>query len=176
MEISPSVRDFRFRVARFVELTLFRLGALLLPGDISALLSTALPVMIALKAIVRVWSVCEIYSAQILRRSDAGADGWRRVPGFLIAAPNYSTWIVVSHSPLFSKAAIPFGLPCSFASYRRIAGRFRRMEGLLRKEMYLKWRSVAGLARRLMNPPERSEVGCPATEAGPEVLGRDFLI
>ncbi len=37
MEISPSVRDFRSRVARFVEPTLFRSRALFLYGDKRAL-------------------------------------------------------------------------------------------------------------------------------------------
>ncbi len=41
MEISPSVRDFRSLVARFVDLTLFRLRALFLCGDDARYRSTA---------------------------------------------------------------------------------------------------------------------------------------
>jgi len=52
VEISPSVRDFRSLVARFVDLTLFRLRALFLCGDDARYRSTAWPVVIALRAIV----------------------------------------------------------------------------------------------------------------------------
>ena len=69
MEISPSVRDFRSLVARFVELTLFRLRALFLCGD-----KRALPVDCiagsgcAESDRVLLWSFRAIYPVQFLRR------------------------------------------------------------------------------------------------------------